>query len=304
MSDHASRVDPIFILATPRSYSTVTTAILAGHPVIHGFPELLLNRGHTVGDAFAADLAKENLPWQLGGLCRAVADLHEGYQSDDSMERARKWLAERTTWTTKQVMEYLLSAVYPQIGLEKSSVTVKTDEALELCLSGYPNARYIHLTRHPVTAQGSMLRQWLEMFKDDQMPQRDDRLLAARMAELWFSANYRVVRVLLGLPAEQWIRVRAEDILRHPHVLLPKILNWLQLYWDDSIIARMLITERWKFADRYSESSHLGGGDPKFFESPALRDIPEPGPLIFDPAWDLSEQATSRMSWLANYFGY
>jgi len=36
-----SRREPIFILAPARSYSTVTVAMLSGHPQIYGFPELL-----------------------------------------------------------------------------------------------------------------------------------------------------------------------------------------------------------------------------------------------------------------------
>ena len=34
--------EPIFLLAPARSYSTITLALLAGHPDIYGFPEMLL----------------------------------------------------------------------------------------------------------------------------------------------------------------------------------------------------------------------------------------------------------------------
>jgi hypothetical protein len=289
--------EPVIILTTPRSYSTVATAVLSGHPMIHGFPELLLNRGRTVAEAFGVELAQESLPWQLTGLCIALADLHEGKLSDDSLERARDWLAQRQDWTTKQVMDHLLAGICPEIGLEKSAATVMKEENLDLCLRNYPNASYLHLTRHPVSAQRSMQAQWTEMFR------RDNDHLAAEMASVWLEGNERIVRALAGLPARQWMRVRAEEMLRRPYQLLPEILSWLGLHADDSIIASMLATEKSKFAYR-GDGYRLGGGDMLFFESPALREVPDPGPVSFDPAWGLPLGTISRTAELANYLGY
>ena len=152
-------------------------------------------------------------------------------------------------------------------------------------------------------AQLSLGRQLAEMFKGEPAFSGGDCLLAARAAELWLTTNRRIAQALRGLPAGQWIRLRAEDILKRPHIYCARILHWLGLYCDDAILGRMLATERWQFADN-SQISHLGGGDPKFFESPKLRDIPEPGPVSFDPSWGLSAELISETSELAADFGY
>ena len=42
------RREPIVLLAPARSYTTVTVALLSGHPDIYGFPEMLLSTADTV----------------------------------------------------------------------------------------------------------------------------------------------------------------------------------------------------------------------------------------------------------------
>jgi hypothetical protein len=77
--------DPVFILSPMRSYSTVTVAVLAGHPEIYGFPELLIFSARTIGDILSAKVwskaSGRRLNVRLSGVCRTIAELHEAARS-------------------------------------------------------------------------------------------------------------------------------------------------------------------------------------------------------------------------------
>ncbi len=300
----AGHPPPVFILAPARSYSTVTTALLAGHPGVYGFPELMLFAARTVGDLLDRTLTGPNLnpvyvAARLSGIYRAVAAVHEESQSDAAIHRAVDWLRAGQEWATTDLMNHLLDLVQPRIGLEKSPETIATDESLTACLTAYPAARYIHLTRHPVTTQRSMQETHQATLRQPLPP----RQLAATCASAWYLGHARVMRSLARLPGQQWMHVRAEDLLSHPRRWLPSILEWLELDSGADIITAMLATEKWRFSGT-GPSSRLFGGDPKFIRSPALRPVTAPGPVHFDPRWELHPEMCRRMTELANDLGY
>lgn len=298
------RAEPVFILAPARSYSTVTTAILGGHPGIYAFPELVLFDAPTVGELLDEQRRRPHLhPYYIrvhqSGLRRAVAQLHEGSQAKEAVARASRWLAQHASWSTTRLMDYLLELVSPLLAVEKSPDTVRSDRSLQMCLAAYPRARYLHLTRHPVDTQRSMQSHWRHCGRRP----LSEAALIAQAASTWYQDHARIVTALARLPEQQWIRVRAEDILREPRVWLPVILRWLGLPEDKKIISGMLETERWQFAGT-GPSGQLYGGDSAFMTSPALRPVPAPRPVSFDPSWQLPEEACQRMTRLASYLGY
>jgi hypothetical protein len=296
-----ARHEPVFLLAPTRSYSTVTVALLAGHPGIYGFPEMLLFVADTVRELVQKTPRPRQpagfVESQRSGILRAVADLREASQDTLAIVRAEQWLAERSSWSPQQLMNYLLELAHPQIGLEKSPETVLTDEALEACLESYPNARYIHLIRHPADTMRSYIehvRPWV---------QRNERAVIVSAASAWYRAHARIMARLAQLPARQWTRIRAEDLLRDPATSLPRLLGWLDLPADGDLIAQMMRTENWRFAGT-GPAGTLYGGDPKFLRSPALRPVPEPGAIGFDESWHLLDEMRDRMIALAGELGY
>jgi hypothetical protein len=300
-TDGLPRHAPIFLLCPARSYSTVTLALLAGHPDIYGFPEMLLFETGTVDGL----LNRVSVPPQpkgfaemrLNGILRAVADVLEASQDSSAICRAKEWLAERSSWSPPELMDYLLSAVYPKIGLEKSPETVSTDEALDACIKHFPQCHFIHLTRHPATSIRSMLNYW-SVFDIDEK----SRLAFA--ASAWYRGHSRIMRKLSQLPSERWLRIRAEDVVGDPATWLPYILDWLGLYHDNEIVSKMMQTQNWRFAGTGQSGRLLGGGDAKFLRSPALRPIPRPSEAAFDPSWGLLDEMIDRMTSLASSLGY
>jgi len=291
------------VLAPARSYSTVTVALLAGHPDMYAFPELLVFGVRTVGELLTEGTRQPHLDAgyvqvrQTGPL-RALAQLHEGEQSTAAIDRARAWLRAHADRPGKDLLDHLLDLVAPRFGVEKSPDTTATQAAFEACLRAYPRARLLHLTRHPVTTQLSMHRHWQDMKHI-----HNRRHLVATAASAWYLGHRRIVRTLEALPADQWLRVAAEELLSQPREWLPRILDWLGLAYDDEVIGRMLQTERWIYAG-LGDSGGLYGGDAAFLHSPNLRPAEAPASVQFDPAWGLPAEMCRRTTRLAHYLGY
>ncbi|MBC6459717.1 sulfotransferase family protein [Actinomadura sp. HBU206391] len=295
-SDRAG-AEPVFLLAPSRSYSTVTLALMSGHPDVYGFPELLIFTADTVGELLGEQTGWAR-PLRKSGLWRAVADLHEGSQEDDAVARAQAWLSDRPEWPTTRLMDHLIGLARPRISLEKSPDTSSSDATLARCMAAYPRARFLHLVRHPVTTQRSIHDHWRPAGRFD-----SEEALIAEAAAFWYLSHQRIIKALAPLPSQQWMRVRAEDLLTEPRVWLPRILAWLELDSNTEIIDRMLLTENWRFAGT-GRSGRLLGGDPMFLRAPALRPIPAPGPVVFDPSWGLRDEMCEQMTVLARSLGY
>jgi hypothetical protein len=193
-ADTPVRREPVFLLAPARSYSTVTVALLAGHPDIYGFPEMLVFSADTVGELIQRAPRPRQVPSfvesQRSGILRVVADVLEGNQERSAIGRAEEWLTDRCRWPSRQLMDYLLERVYPQIGVEKSPETVATNKALRTCLDSYPDARYIHLTRHPVSTMRSHIDH-MQPWAGKSGKRRQTQVVLA--ASSWYLSHLRIV---------------------------------------------------------------------------------------------------------------
>lgn len=291
---------PIFILAPPRSHSTVTAALLGGHPDIYAFPELLTFTAASAGELLQEELRRPDVSvrWleaRRSGVIRCIAQVIFSGQDGPELDRARGWLREREDWSTERLLDQLLAAVAPKVGLEKSPDTLDSPERLQRCLDAYPTARLLHLTRHPVETQRSMYEHWRRI------PESSRRRFAATS---WFSGHLWALRTS-EMPAyrHRFWRVNSEELLRDPQRRLPPILDWLDLPAGPEITSRMMRTENWLFAGSGAKGE-LYGGDPKFMADPVLRSPRRPGPISFDPAWRLGAEAVERMTYLGKILGY
>jgi hypothetical protein len=293
--------DPVLMLAPARSYSTVSLAMLAGHPQLYGFPEMLIFTAPTVGEILKGVGRPAYAGWiEFGniGISRAVAQIHEGSQSSAAVERAMGWLQAHSDWESVALMNHLLRRVQPKIGLEKSPDTVSSERALNACLQAYPQSMYLHLTRHPVSTVQSMQKHWARLF-----PQEMSKQMRSRVCLMsWYTCHLRIVKAMLNLPGDQWMRVRAEDLLREPWIWLPRVLDRLSLDHDNIMIEQMMQTDKWRFA-QYSPGAG-SGGDYSFMRNPALRPVPAPAAELDSPSWVITDEVRRRITVLAKYLGY
>lgn len=272
---------PLFILCPLRSFSSVVCGMLGQHPELYGLPEINLFIGETLDEVLEAH---RNRPHALHGLLRALAELHEGRQDEDTVGRARDWLERRRAWTSGAVFAHLQELTHPRRLVDKSPRTVTRTEFLERALRIAPDANFLHLTRHPRSTGISILD--LLSRSEEWQGQIDARHVDPE--RIWLNAHQRIVDFTAQLFQGQSMHIQGEQLLSAPRLFLPQIAEWLGLRKDAEAIEAMMHPEASRFAS-YGPDSARYGNDPNFLERPALRAAraTEPrmaGPLDWNPA--------------------
>jgi len=264
----------LIILCPPRSFSSVVSTMIGQHPDLYGFPELHLFSDDNV-DGLLKRLAKRNKPVPAG-LGRLVAQEVFGRQTTRTALQAIEWIRERGDWSTKEMLDYFIERIAPRIGVEKSPGTSSRTQYLQRAHTNYPDARYLHLTRHPVSARnsieeffrGKMERSRLKAGKNGEVDSRVREAFDSLM--VWQQLHANIMRFTTGLPAGKTMRVKGEDILSQPDLYLPQIAEWLGIRTDREAIECMKHPEESPYA--YTGPSPISGGnDPKFMRNPRLK---------------------------------
>jgi hypothetical protein len=282
--------DVVFILAPPRSFSSVICAMLGQHPQMYGLPELYLFTSETVGEW---SVQHRGSTYQASdGLLRALAQICFGEQTDQTVGLAAEWIKERSHFTTGAVLDALAEMVHPLILVEKSPSLVYRLEYLRRCHAMFPHARYIHLVRHPrsycegvirLIGAPDKLRQaplWLVHLATFPEFPTDQDLKRNRIVDLdpqrgWYHSHATILQFLRSVPGEQKIMVRGEDVLSDRGQSLRAISGWMGLRTDPAAIEEMMHPEHSPFAC-YGPPAAPQGNDAFFMESPTLR----PGPVV------------------------
>lgn len=280
--------------------------MLGCHPDVYAFPELLLFNGQTVRDI--AELRNSSVIEQYwrSGLPRAVAELWFGSQSPASVESARRWIQQRNDRSPELLFDEMLEKVAPKVGVEKCPDTAFSDDRLAACLQSFPNARFIHLVRHPISNIQSLavhlrtMRAYREG-KDEAM--LDLPKIARESAQLWLDIHRRILRFSGGLPDDQVLILNAEQLLTTPRTALPPVLRWAGLDAGREAVEPMCKPELWPYA-RLGPPGAEAGGDLHFLENPTLVGQSAPGSVEPPEAWGLDGSVTQELASLACDLGY
>jgi len=184
--------------------------------------------------------------------------------------------------------------------VEKSPENVVSAAPLRRLKGAYPRARYLHLTRHPVTTQSSMIQHRHRSFAS---PPADGEPMEGIAA--WLDAHLRILSFTSKLPQESAMKVRAEDVLNDPRPHLRAIADWLGLQTDETSIEAMRHPERSPFArPGRAGSGILGGHDPNFLRDPFPRRVEVPPALEKPPGWQGEMQLWQAAVEVARHLGY
>src|SRR5262249_35228766 len=104
--------DPVFVLAPPRSFSSIISTMLGQHPQAYGLPELELFAAETLDEWW--DLCSKATFPRAHGTLRAVAQVFFGGQTEETIKLAGGWLRRRGGFTTGHFMEVLSEQVHPR----------------------------------------------------------------------------------------------------------------------------------------------------------------------------------------------
>ena len=264
---------PIFILAPPRSFTSVVCGVLGQHPSIFGVPELNLFRAKTVAEYLSGPPGS---PFRgimrHDGTLRTVAQLYAGEQTLDSVDLAYRWLRVRSHRSTASVFRELCEKVNPLILLDKSPGYVRRRLYIERIWETFPDAKFIHLLRHPRGVCESIMKADIGPITALFMGAVDDegKTPVLDPQEGWLEAHVNIMGFLGKVPPHQWMRVKGEDFLQNIETKASEICRWLNI--DDSAesIEAMKYPERSPFACIGPGTARLGG-DPNFLEAPQLR---------------------------------
>jgi hypothetical protein len=275
---------PVFVLAPARSNSSVVSSMIGMHPELFGFPELSLFRGSHVSDLIEDRPNNRGLPARArtAGLARAIAQVHEGRQDEETVARSRRWLREHAAWDVASLLDHLLEQVAPLTGFEKSPENSNRQDYMDRLAEAYPRARFLHVTRHPVMTAHSMYGAWFGKGLWD-LP---DNRFFLHVLGTWMFNHGRIKRFTSTLPPDRWMRVRSEDVLNDPHTWLPKICRWIGIDDGPEAMEAMLHPERGLFA-RLGPKNAMGGNDPKFLEDPVLHAAELPPTLDLPEEWEV-----------------
>ena len=151
---------PLFLLAPPRSYTSLINAMVGQHPQAFGLPELNLFNIKKIKDLWRP------VSHEIGGdsnrrhgLLRTLAEVYAGEQTPATITMALHWAAVREDMPTEDVYHELVDKIDPLITVEKSPAYTISMKRLTRIFETFPDARFIHLVRHPIPQSKSVKKQ-------------------------------------------------------------------------------------------------------------------------------------------------
>jgi len=299
---------PVFLLAPGRSFTTVVSVMLGQNPQLFDIPETNIAIAPTVGDWLDATSGAAR-PFLRAGLLRAIAYLETRQQTTKAVIQAQRWLEAHRNMTTPELFDMLRASTDGRGLVEKSPRSAVDDTCLEHMLSVAPDARFIHMTRHPYTNCQSIIRaEWYHAVLKSVASRHEqavDGTAAADPQYYWLDCHERIIAFEKKVPPGQWLRVRGEEILEAPEAKLAELCRWLEIDESSAAIALMIHPENSPFAS-FGPPLAMCGNDPNFLNDPILRKYSEPDAPLRNPLPWRNDGAhfENRVQALAEEFGY
>ena len=266
----ADDMDLLVVLAPPRCFTTLVSAMLGQHPELYGLPETYLFTANTIGEWWRAHGGTD----RVDGLLRAVAELIFGTQTEASIEQAHRWLLRRQNQSTASILTALAHQVLPLTLVEKTPQVSERVEHMERIAKNFPRAKFLHLLRHPLDHLRSRVHRRLNNLRKVKptinVYEAAQKFGGADPQMLWYRCNSNILTFLAGVPSEQQMRLQGEVLLADPDRGLRDIMLWLNLRSDQVAIDAMKHPERSPFAC-FGPRNALMGGDENFFRQPVFR---------------------------------
>jgi hypothetical protein len=271
----------LIVLVLPRSFGTVTCAMLGQHPQLFSLLESRLFSSETLRQWWETTERHHLRP---DGLLRDIAEVIFGRQTERTIEQACRWLWRRRGWSTVDVFRKVATCLEPLGLVEKTPIVGTRDdkiqEQLRRRLQAFPHAHFLHLVRHP-RGQGQSRIEQLKTETRIDNPAKTAITYKSLLDEdsdppvidpqvMWHRVNRNILEFLATLPPDRHKRLRGEDLLADPDHHLRELCGWLGVRFDAVAIEEMKHPERSPFAC-WGPPNARDGGDGKFFANPALR---------------------------------
>ncbi len=217
-----------FILAPPRSGTTLLRVMLAGHSELFAAPELQLLGFDTLGERRTL-LAGGLSSWTEGSV-RAVMEL-ESWDADRSLQFIEGLEAEGAS--CKEFFHILQERAGRRLVIDKSTTYAFDLETLRNAERGFESPRYIHLVRHPFEMSKSFERHHM----DQALPLGKSSLPGRVMGEaLWTLSHRNILRLQQEIDERRIITVRFEDLIASPEETMHRLAGFLEIEFQHALI--------------------------------------------------------------------
>jgi len=285
-TDKEKNPPAIFILAPPRSGTTLLRVMLAGHPKLFAANELQLLGFNTLEERSKAYEGRFSL-WKEG-LVRVVMELNN-YSADEAKTFIQSY--ERKGYTTKQFYRLLQEQIGTQLLIDKSPSYALDPEALHKAERDFENAIFIQLVRHPYAMVSSFER----MHMDQVMYLHPHDYSSRATGELiWTQSHHNINEFLKDIPKNRKVQIRYEDLVRDPETTMKALCSTIGLEYNVALINPYRDIENKMTDGIYQNSKPMG--DIRLLEhgkiDPKLADAWKPvqqNNFLSNTTWNLAE---------------
>jgi amino acid adenylation domain-containing protein len=244
----------IFILAPPRSGTTLLRVMLGGHPRLFSPPELELLSFNTLEERRKAFSGAFNF-W-LEGSQRAIMEI-KGCDAEEAANIMRA-LEERRL-STREFYRLMQEWIGDRTLVDKTPSYALHTSILKRAEVDFENPLYIHLLRHP----RGMIRSFVEAKLDQIFFRHEHAFNRRELAELlWTISHQNILEFLQDVPAGRQHSVKFEDLVGRPRESLEQICEFLRLELHTDMLQPYKEKERRMTDGVHPESRMLG--DVKF----------------------------------------
>jgi len=246
----------IFILAPPRSGTTLLRVMLAGHPDLFAATELQLLGFNTLMERREAYSGKYSL-W-LEGTIRAIMEI-KGCDAEEAMKMMDDF--EKKNYTTKQFYRALQDWLAGRILVDKSPSYVLDPDTLRKAERDFDEALYIHIVRHPY----AMVRSFENYHMDQVLFLKEQSFTPRQLGELvWLVSHMNTVEFLRQIPEHRQYQIRFEDLVSEPQKIMEDLCRTFRISFHQELVHPYNRMETKMIDGIHKESKPMG--DTRFLE--------------------------------------
>ncbi len=240
----------IFILAPPRSGTTLLRVMLAGHPQLFAASELNLLMFGTMQQWAEAFSGKFSF-WREG-LVRTLMELRH-CPAEQAVAEVEQFVAENKT--VADVYGHLQTLASPRLLVDKSPAYALDEGALQQAEMIFGSPRYIHLIRHP----HSTVRSFENYHIAQALYLHPHSYTARQLAELVWAASHQTAKIHLDkVPQERQARIRFEDLVTDPRQAIQTLCQQIDLPFDEALLNPYQDVETKMVDGLYTDSTPMG----------------------------------------------
>jgi len=239
---------------------------------MHAFPELWVFGRSSLLDMMITNQESLNRLASPGSI-RAIAEVHEHKQTNESCTRAWLWIQKHSNMTPVDFFNYLRAQVSPLIAVEKTPINTLKVSRLSEIVGAYPKAKFLHLTRS-VIGNYKSLKEFLgendKFHVANQSEQVDAKaLFLEHPVSIWHASHRNILTMRPLINPRNYLRIKGEDLLNSPDIILRQFCEWMGIDSSLSAIKSMLRPHESPYACIGPRIAH-GGNDGKFMRQPVL----------------------------------